>query len=68
MKSLPFLFKGRLTAYQISTATDIDIEMIESLFNDEQQIESLDEATYTKLSKLEQSLFPNELKNNETSA
>lgn len=68
MKSLPYLFKGRLTAYQISTATDIDIEIIESLFTDEQKIEALDDETYTKLSNLEQSLFPNEIKNNETSA
>ncbi|MCE4956352.1 hypothetical protein [Macrococcoides caseolyticum] len=68
MKALPYLFKGRLTAYQISTATDIDIEIIESLFSDEQQIESLDNDTYTKLKKLEQSLFPNEIKSNETSA
>ncbi|WP_414042699.1 hypothetical protein [Macrococcus animalis] len=68
MKRLPYLFKGRLTAYQISTATDIDIEIIESLFSDEQKIESLDEETYIILSNLEQSLFPNEIKNNETSA
>jgi len=68
MKGLPFLFKGRLTAYQISTATDIDIELIESLFTDEQKIESLDDDTYTKLKNLERSLFPNEIKNNETSA
>lgn len=68
MRGLPFLFKGRLTAYQISTATDIDIEIIESLFTDEQKIESLDEDTYTKLKNLERSLFPTEIKNNETSA
>lgn len=68
MKHLPYLFKGRLTAYQISTATDIDIELIESLFSDDQKIESLDEDTYTKLSNLEESLFPNEVKNSETSA
>ncbi|WP_414046065.1 hypothetical protein ACMGE7_07960 [Macrococcus equi] len=68
MRGLPFLFKGRLTAYQISTATDIDIELIESLFTDEQKIDTLDDETYTKLSNLEHSLFPNEIKNNETSA
>lgn len=68
MKRLSHLFKGKLTAYQIATATDIDIEIIESLFVDPSQIESLDEDTYTTLKNLELDLFPNELKNNETSA
>lgn len=68
MKRLSYLFKGKLTAYQIATATDIDIEIIESLFVDPSQIESLDDDTYTTLRNLELDLFPNELKNNETSA
>ncbi|UOB19928.1 hypothetical protein [Macrococcus armenti] len=57
MQTLPQLFKGKLTAYQISTATDIDIATIESLFEDEGRVSSLDETTFNTLKQLELELF-----------
>ncbi|UBH14683.1 hypothetical protein [Macrococcus armenti] len=57
MQTLPQLFKGKLTAYQISTATDIDIATIESLFEDEARVSSLDETTFNTLKQLELQLF-----------
>ncbi|UBH21690.1 hypothetical protein LAU42_07800 [Macrococcus armenti] len=57
MQTLPQLFKGKLTAYQISTATDIDIATIESLFKDEGRVSSLDETTFNTLKQLELELF-----------
>ncbi|MEE1107907.1 hypothetical protein [Macrococcoides canis] len=68
MQILPQLFKGKLTPYQISTATDIDIATIESLFEDEAAVSSLDEETYLTLKQLEDELFSNEHRTGETSA
>lgn len=68
MQILPQLFKGKLTAYQISTATDIDIATIESLFEDEAAVSLLDEETYLTLKQLEDGLFSNEHRTGETSA
>lgn len=68
MQILPQLFKGKLTAYQISTATDIDIVTIESLFEDEAAVSSLDEATYLTLKQLEDELFNNDHRTGETTA
>lgn len=68
MQILPQLFKGKLTAYQISTATDIDIATIESLFEDEAAVSSLDEATYLTLKQLEDKLFNNDHRTGETTA
>ncbi|MDJ1155437.1 hypothetical protein QNJ24_04915 [Macrococcus caseolyticus] len=68
MQILPQLFKGKLTAYQISTATDIDIATIESLFEDEAAVSSLDEATYLTLKQLEDELFNDDHRTGETTA
>lgn len=68
MQILPQLFKGKLTAYQVSTATDIDIATIESLFEDEAAVSSLDEATYLTLKQLEDELFNNDHRTGETTA
>ncbi|RXK18260.1 hypothetical protein [Macrococcus sp. DPC7161] len=68
MKRLPKLFSGKLTAYQISTATDIDITIIESLLDETATLDILDDAAFAKLKDLELSLFNIQSDNNETIA
>ncbi|TDM10585.1 hypothetical protein [Macrococcus lamae] len=72
MRRLEHLFSGKLTAYQIATATGIEIEIISGLEAGSVCLESIDQASYNKLFDLERSLFSSEIEqqhtSNETSA
>lgn len=71
MKRLEKLFSGKLTAYQIATATDINIDTINELLNRKISMDVLDEASFRKLEELEHSLFTHSepaIDHNETSA
>ncbi|GGB03024.1 hypothetical protein ERX37_00920 [Macrococcus hajekii] len=68
MRHLPNLLNGKLTAYQIATATGNDIHIIEALMDGSQSIESLDESIFLKLSELEEDLFSTSTDKKETSA
>lgn len=72
MKRLEKLFSGKLTAYQIATATDINIDTINELLENTISMDVLDETSFQKLEALENSLFtqPAEpgVHHNETSA
>lgn len=61
MKRLQQLFNGRLTTYQIATATGIDIELVEKLLKNEMTLDELDPAIFTLLYELEESLFYTEV-------
>jgi len=66
------LFSGKLTTYQIATATGIDIETITNLESGVTSLENIDQEIYNILLDLETNLFTSENdqenKKNETSA
>ncbi|ULG71330.1 hypothetical protein [Macrococcus brunensis] len=68
MKHLSNLFSGKLTAYQIATATDVDIHIIEELMENANAADELDESSFNKLVQLENELFAPSVNKNETSA
>ncbi|KAA1038428.1 hypothetical protein [Macrococcus equipercicus] len=72
MRCLKHLFSGKLTAYQIATATGIEIDTITDLAAKKLSLENIDQAAYNKLLDLETSLFTSEAdqeqSTNETSA
>ncbi|TDM15807.1 hypothetical protein [Macrococcus bovicus] len=68
MKHLSNLFSGKLTAYQIATATGVDIQIIEEMMENADAMNELDECSYNKLVQLENELFTPSVNNNETSA
>ncbi|WP_342388280.1 hypothetical protein [Salinicoccus bachuensis] len=51
------ILEGRLTAYQLSEALGIPMEMAQSLLNEEVAVEQLDEAVKAKITGLESALF-----------
>lgn len=57
LKRLEKLFSGKLTAYQIATATDINIDIINDLLDNTITMDVLDETSFRKLEDLEESLF-----------
>ncbi|TDL98594.1 hypothetical protein ERX27_02125 [Macrococcus brunensis] len=68
MKHLSNLFSGKLTAYQIATATDVDIHIIEELMENANAADELDDSSFNKLVQLENELFTPSVNKNETSA
>lgn len=57
MDRLQILKSGKLTAYQIATATGIDIETIDKLLSNELTVESLEPEAYSNLLNLDTCLF-----------
>ncbi|MBY8909457.1 hypothetical protein K6L05_06570 [Salinicoccus roseus] len=51
------ILEGRLTAYQLSEALGIPIEMAQNLLTHEIAVEQLDEAVKAKITVLERALF-----------
>ncbi len=51
------ILEGRLTAYQLSEALGIPIEMAQDLLTQEVAVEQLDEAVKAKITVLESALF-----------
>lgn len=51
------ILEGRLTAYQLSEALGIPIEMAQNLLTNEIAVEQLDEAVKAKITVLESALF-----------
>ncbi|MFA7745426.1 hypothetical protein [Salinicoccus roseus] len=51
------VLEGRLTAYQLSEALGIPIEMAQNLLTNEIAVEQLDEAVKAKITVLENALF-----------
>lgn len=72
LRCLENLFSGKLTTYQIATATGIDIETITNLESGVTSLENIDQEIYNILLDLETNLFTSENdqenKKNETSA
>ncbi|TDM04549.1 hypothetical protein [Macrococcus carouselicus] len=68
MRHLHNLFNGKLTAYQIATATDIDIHHIESVMEGSMALDAMAEEDFRKLAELEEDLFTSIANKNETSA
>ncbi|MCC4723678.1 hypothetical protein [Salinicoccus sp. RF5] len=51
------ILEGRLTAYQLSEALGIPMEMAQNLLNEEMTVEQLDETVKAKINGLETALF-----------